>query len=86
LVTTAGPIERLMIDRALRRNCGYAFWKKLPDEATFSRAFEEFALACLAERVHDALIKEHLGQSLVGHISRNGTAIEARNRVVTDVP
>jgi hypothetical protein len=80
LVTTAGLIERLMIDRALRRICGFAFWKKLPDGATFSRAFEEFAQARLAERVHEALIKEHLGQSLVGHISRDGTAIVARER------
>ena len=83
LVTTAGLIERLMIDRALRRICGFAFWKKLPDEATFSRAFEEFAQARLAERVHEALIKEHLGQSLIGHISRDGTAIEARERPVS---
>jgi IS5 family transposase len=82
LVTTAALIERLMIDRALRRICGFAFWKKLPDEATFSRAFEEFAQARLAERVHEALIKEHLGQSLIGHISRDGTAIEARERPV----
>src|SRR3989304_4283627 len=80
LVTTAGLIERLMIDRGLRRICGFAFWKKLPDEATFSRAFEEFAQARLAERVHEALIKEHLGGVLIGHLSRDGTAIEARER------
>ena len=88
LVTTAALIERLMVDRALRRICGFAFWKKLPDEATFSRAFEEFAQARLAERVHEALIKEHLGQSLIGHISRDGTAIEAREHpvVVADTP
>ncbi len=83
LVTTAALIERLRIDRALRRICGFAFWKKLPDEATFSRAFDEFARARLAERVHEALIKEHLGQSLIGHISRDGTAIEARERPVS---
>ncbi len=80
LVTTVALIERLMIDRALRRICGFAFWKKLPDEATFSRAFEEFAQARLAERVHEALIKEHLGQSLIGHLSRDGTAIKVRER------
>ena len=80
LVTTAGLIERLSMDRALRRICGFSFWKKLPDEATFSRAFEEFAQARLAERVHEALIKEHLGGALIGHLSRDGTAIEARER------
>jgi len=33
--TTAGLIERLRVDRALRRTCGFSLWKKLPNEATF---------------------------------------------------
>lgn len=78
LATTRGLIERLMIDRALRRICGFPLCKTLPSEATFSRAFDEFAAGRLAERVHEALIKEHLGSELIGHISRDGTAIEAR--------
>ena len=32
LPTTVGLIERLAIDRALRRICGFPMWKKLPDE------------------------------------------------------
>ena len=80
LTSTVALIERLTIDRALRRICGFAMCKKLPCEATFSRAFEEFAQGCLAQRVHEALIKEHLGAELIGHISRDGTAIEARER------
>ncbi len=76
--TTSGLIERLAIDRALRRICGFSMWKQLPSEATFSRAFAEFAEAGLAERTHAALIKEMLGEQLIGHISRDGTAIEAR--------
>ncbi len=80
LATTAGLIERLTIDRALRRICGYPLCRKLPSEATFSRAFEEFAEGHLAERVHEALIKDHLGDELIGHLSRDGTAIEARER------
>ena len=80
LTTTVALIERLQIDRALRRICGFAMCRKLPSEATFSRAFREFADACLAERVHEALIKEHLGDQLIGHLSRDATAIEARER------
>ena len=80
LTTTVALVERLTIDRALRRICGFSRWKKLPDEATFSRAFAEFAENRLAERVHEALIKAHLGEELIGHISRDGTAIEARER------
>jgi hypothetical protein len=78
LATTAGLIERLMIDRALRRICGFPLCRRLPSEATFSRAFDEFAEAGLGQRVHEALIKEHLGDQLIGHLSRDGTAIEAR--------
>jgi hypothetical protein len=82
LTTTRGLIERLTIDRALRRICGFPLCNKLPSEATFSRAFDEFAAERLAERVHEALIKEHLGDELIGHISRDGTAIAARERPV----
>jgi hypothetical protein len=82
LKTTAALIERLSIDRALRRICGFEMWKKIPNEATFSRAFSEFAHGRLAERTHEALIKSHLGRALIGHISRDGTTIEAREKPV----
>jgi hypothetical protein len=78
--TTVGLIERLTMDRALRRICGFPLRKKLPSESTFSRAFEELATGKLAERVHEALVTEHLGDELIGHLSRDGTAIEARER------
>jgi hypothetical protein len=80
LATTAGLIERLAIDRALRRICGFPLCRKLPSESTFSRALAEFAEDRLAERVHEALIREHLGDELIGHLCRDGTAIEARER------
>jgi hypothetical protein len=78
ITTTVGLIERLTIDRSLRRICGFPLCKKLPSESTFSRSFDEFSVARLAERVHEALIKEHLGDELIGHLSRDGTAIESR--------
>ncbi len=80
VATTVGLIERLTIDRALRRICGFPMCGKLPSEATFSRAFDEFSKTCLPSLAHEALIKEHLGDELIGHISRDGTAIEARER------
>lgn len=80
ITTTAGLIERLTMDRALRRICGFSLSKELPSEATFSRAFDEFSVGRLAERVHEAMIKDCLGDQLIGHISRDGTAIIARER------
>jgi hypothetical protein len=77
---TAGLIERLQIDKALRRICGFPLRKKLPSEASFSRAFAEFAETNLAERAHESLVKAHLGDTLIGHISRDATAIETREK------
>ena len=90
MATTAGLNERLVTDRALLRICGFPLGKKPPSESTLLRAFEEFAVGKLAERVHEALVTEHRGDELVGHLSRDGTAIEARERprrvVVPDPP
>jgi len=40
-----------------------------PSEATFSRAFSAFAAGDLGENVHKALVKEHLSEELLGHVS-----------------
>ena len=80
IVHTNALIERLMMDRALRRICGFSTCKALPSEASFSRAFEEFSIARLAERTHEAMIKSNLGAELIGHLSRDATAIHARER------
>jgi hypothetical protein len=66
LTTTVGLIERLTVDRALRRICGFPLCR-LPSGAASAWADE-------------ALIKEHLGDELIGHLSRDATAIEARER------
>lgn len=46
-----------------------------PAEATFSRAFAEFAAGDLGEIVHKALVKDYVGEELRGHISHDSTAI-----------
>ena len=75
-------IERLIADKTLRRLCGWEHPGQVPSEATFSRAFAEFAEGGLPARVHEALIKETHAERLVGHISRDATAIEAREAPV----
>jgi hypothetical protein len=66
----------------LRRLCGWERAKEIPSEATFSRAFAEFAASALPSRVHEALIAQTQKDRLVGHISRDSTAIEAREKPV----
>ena len=80
LPTTAALIERLAVDATLRRLCGWEHAAEVPGEWTFSRAFAEFADMGLAERAHAALIERTLGDHLVGHIARDATAIEAREK------
>ena len=80
LATTRMLIERLAVDTTLRRLCGWERVGGLPSEATFSRAYAEFADCGLPARVHEALIARTLGDHLVGHISRDATAIEAREK------
>jgi len=66
----------------LRSICGFAKRKDVPSESTFSRAFAEFAKAGLGTLVHDALVKEHLNTELIGHVSRDSTAIVGREKPV----
>jgi hypothetical protein len=73
-------IDRLIADAALRRLCGWETRGQIPSESTFSRAFAEFAASALPARVHEALIKTTHAERLVGHIARDSTAIDARER------
>jgi transposase len=85
LETTRQLLERLASDATLRRLCGWERQSGLPSEATFSRAFAEFAQSQLPERVHAAVIEKYEAARLVGHISRDATAIEARERAARKV-
>ena len=80
LRTTEALRERLQMDRALQRICGFDTRKALPDGATFSRAFAEMAKSGVGQRCHQALIEASLGDQLIGHVTREATAIEARER------
>jgi hypothetical protein len=82
--TTVVLIERLQNDKSLRRLCGWEGKSEIPSESTFSRAFAEFAEMGLPASVHEALIRTHRSQTLVGHISRDSTAIEAREKVCAE--
>lgn len=79
LPTTTTLLERLAIE-SLRRICGWETRREVPSEATFSRAFQEFAETELPERMHEALVKRTLGDCLVGCVARDTTEIEAREK------
>lgn len=80
LPTTEALIERLAVDKTLRRLCGWEHAGQVPEAWTFSRAFAEFALQGLPGRVHEALITSVYKGQIVGHVSRDSTAIEVREK------
>lgn len=80
--TTRQLLERLSSDMALRRICGWESQREIPHESAFSRGFAEFTETELPQRLHAALIAETQKDRLIGHISRDSTQIEAREKPV----
>jgi len=83
--TTRVLLDRLESNEKLRRICGWERKSDVPQEWTFSRAFAEFAASALPEPVHEALIAKSYEDELVGHISRDSIAIEAREKLVKKI-
>ena len=86
LATTELLLDMLRNQQNLRRICGWERRSQVPSAATFSRAFAEFATSKLCDRVHEALVREHVSERLVGHICRDSTEITARERPVKKPP
>ena len=84
--TTRQLLDALDNDPQLRQICGWKGACRIPHEATFSRAFGEFARMELPQFVHEALIQETQHNRLIGHIARDSTAIEARERFPETTP
>ena len=82
LPSTRATLERLQVDGVMRRMCGWESAASVPDETIFSRAFAEFAKNEFGQRVHAALVEKTQRQRLVGHISRDASAIEGREKAV----
>ena len=82
LPTTTALIDRLKVDAVLRRICGFESRREIPSEGTFSNAFAEFANFQLPSAIHASLITSTFVDRLVGHVSRDGTAINGREKPV----
>lgn len=71
---------------SVRRLCGWDSTGELPSESTFSRAFGAFAVGELPHKIHAAMVTKQLGAKLVGHVSRDATAIAGREKPVRKEP
>ena len=78
--TTGALIDALKSRPLLRQLCGWDSPGEIPSESTFSRAFATFARDQLPQQLHEHMVKTHAGPKLVGHASRDATAIEAPER------
>jgi len=81
LAKTRDLMDRLRVDEALRRFCGWRSATAIPHESKFSRAFAEFAASELPQQLHTAMVEGTQGERLIGHIARDSTAIPARERI-----
>lgn len=78
-------LHELQARANLRLICGFAKRQDVPSESTFSRAFAAFAKTDLGGTVHTALVKEYLSGELIGHVSRDSTAIIGREKAVKKI-
>lgn len=79
---TKALIDRLKSDRNLRKICGFENIYSIPAESSFSRAFQSFADSKLPQRAHEAMISSAYKDEIVGHVSKDSTAIEAREKPI----
>jgi hypothetical protein len=86
LSTTRDLLDRLQTDRTLRRICGWERRDQIPSESTFSRAFDELARDQATERLHADLVRRGFDGHIVGHVARDATDIDARERPPKDPP
>ena len=78
--TTKGLIDRIKARPSLRRICGWDCVSAVPNERMFSRPYATFALRELPANIHQAVVTQHMGSHLCGHISRDSTAIVGREK------
>ena len=78
--TTRQLLDQLQSDIRLRRICGWEKARDVHEGWTLSGTFADFSATELPIKDHEALIIEFQSERLVGHISRDSTAIDAREK------
>ena len=79
LTTDKDLILRIKSDSSLRNICGFS---KIPSEASFSKRFEIIACLKLMGRGINTMAEEYHKGHILGHVSRDSTAIAAREKPI----
>ncbi|MCF7848393.1 MAG: transposase [Kiritimatiellales bacterium] len=80
LPSTAALVDMVSSSPHLRRLCGWDRVADIPHESVFSRTFAEFSERALPQQIHEGLVKAVHGDTLCGHVSRDSTAIDGREK------
>lgn len=64
----------------LRVICGWRYAYAVPSESTFSRVFAQLAYSKIADKTHQAFIKEYLRDTLFFYNCTDSTAIDVREK------
>ncbi len=78
--TTSALMDALKSRPLWRQLCGWESAGEIPSEPTFRRAFKQFSGDQLPQQIHAHMVQTHAGTKLVGHVSRDATAIAAPER------
>lgn len=84
--TTEVLVDSIKSTKNLRRLCGWEKSYQVPSLSTFSRAFEKFAEKRIPEAIHEAMLDRHYSAKVAGHVSRDSTAVRAREKPAKKAP
>ncbi len=84
--TTEILVEQLTSCKNVRRLCGWERASQVPSLSTFSRVFNQFAESGVLIEIHEAMVRECYGDKIAGHVSRDSTAIAAREKPAKKEP
>ncbi|NBW85117.1 MAG: transposase [Proteobacteria bacterium] len=82
LSTTRALIDYLNSSPTLRRLCGWESKSSIPHESKFSRIFSQISDLNLCEQIHKSMVIKHCSDHIVGHLSRDSTSIDGREKAV----
>ena len=77
---TATLIDSIKSSPTLRRLCGWESCSEIPSEATFSRAFSDFAINKIPNTALDDTVSRNIGSKLFGHKSTDATSVKGREK------
>lgn len=75
-------VSLMDIQKHMREYRWIGIGRRRQDRVSIAKAFAEYSRGCLPQKIHGAMVKTYCGEKFAGHVSRDSTAIEAREKAV----